>query len=258
MFRKGDKLSSTLINTNVRDIIKNEVRRSLGSKVSTSAPLLRIHNTSATDLIKGKAIAIIGGNQEEKYYSFEGYSITDSDDYDLIGFVSEDIPSAGVGTFQLWGKIQTDITVNDALHLYAKPIDGGHDFETTEDKTRFRVIKNETGTPPYSSSSLLIVFPPSSMEGDLDDVPYLYDCDCSVIDTETWKRGNPDTDNPTNPDTSNPLIGFEVKIVTDVCYDATIGKFTKTHRTFTFDSAGVLKEMSAETESDITTTAGCT
>lgn len=94
--------------------------------------------------------------------------------------------------------------------------------------------------------------------GTIDDVPYLYDCDCSVVDTETWKRGDPDTDNPDNAGTGNPVIGFEVKIVTDVCYDPTIGKFTKTHRTFSFDSKGMLLEMSAETEADITTTAGCT
>jgi hypothetical protein len=94
--------------------------------------------------------------------------------------------------------------------------------------------------------------------GTVDATPYLYDCDCATEDSATWKRGNPDSDNPTNPSTTNPLEGFEIKMVVGVCYDPTTGVFSKLQRTFTFDNLGMLQEMSAETRDTVTTVAGCT
>jgi len=85
-----------------------------------------------------------------------------------------------------------------------------------------------------------------------------YNLNCGVtLDTDTWERGNPNTTNPTNPSTTNPVEGFQIKLVTRVCYDTTTGELNEIYREFNIDNQGAVKEMSEEKERTIFTAAGC-
>lgn len=94
--------------------------------------------------------------------------------------------------------------------------------------------------------------------GTVDPTPYEYGVACGVtLDTNTWKRNNPDTDNPNNSGTGSPVQGFQIRVLVRVCYDTTNGQLIYVYRDWTIDSAGALKEMSVEQSQNVFTASAC-
>jgi len=89
--------------------------------------------------------------------------------------------------------------------------------------------------------------------GSTDDVIFEgYNEICgNALQADTWKRGDPDTDNPDNPDTTAPVEGFLLDVVSRVCYDSSTGILSEIYREHTIDSLGMLKEMSEEKQRTI-------
>jgi hypothetical protein len=96
-------------------------------------------------------------------------------------------------------------------------------------------------------------------EGKCDDPIFTgYNEICTnPLQADTWERGDPNLTNPDNPATTAPVLGFELEIVTRICYDSTTGELKKIFRDFTFDDQGALKEMGVEQEVTVFSTATC-
>jgi len=214
MFRRGDTGYQTAkgLNDTIKRIAKSEVKALIGSKGSTSAPLIRIENKSATDLVVGDALAITGAYLEESYYTLEGDVISSSTENDLIVFVAEDIPADGVGTFNISGDIKHDVSITSGTDKYARPVATSHQFETCSYPTRFRVIDTDA-----TEGSMMIVSPAKFVANQLRFVAWKTVDGKRVLQCETLD-GTTDTDISVAPATGVNETSWDNKTISGITY----------------------------------------